>query len=64
MACVRILARRNVNSLIRKISYWRMPIGIRIVGVPKEPLSIAYWRKEKNQILAKSGPTVGKRGGL
>jgi hypothetical protein len=41
-----------------------MPAGIRIVKVPKEPLSIAYWRKEKNQILAKSGPTIGKRGGL
>jgi hypothetical protein len=32
-----------------------MPIGIRIVGVPKELLSIA---------LTKSKPTVGKRGGL
>jgi hypothetical protein len=41
-----------------------MPIGIKIVGVPKEPLSIAYWKKEKDQILAKSKPTVGKRGGL
>jgi hypothetical protein len=35
-----------------------------MVGVPKKPLSIACWRKEKDQILAKSGPTVGKRGGL
>jgi hypothetical protein len=41
-----------------------MPTGIRMVGVPKKPLSIAYWRKEKDQILAKSRPTVGKRGGL
>jgi hypothetical protein len=41
-----------------------MPTGIRIVGVLKEPLSIAYRRKEKNQILTKSRPTVGKRGGL
>jgi hypothetical protein len=41
-----------------------MPIGIRIVGVFKELLSIAYWRKEKDQILAKSRPTVKKRGGL
>jgi hypothetical protein len=24
-----------------------MPTGIRIVGVPKKPLSIAYWRKKK-----------------
>jgi hypothetical protein len=48
MAHVRILAKRNVNSLIRKIPYWRMPIGIRMVEVPKEPLSIACWRKEKD----------------
>jgi hypothetical protein len=41
-----------------------MPTGIRIVGMPKELLSIAYWRKEKNEILAKSKPIVGKRGGL
>jgi hypothetical protein len=41
-----------------------MPAGIRMVGVPKEPLSIAYWRKEKDQILVKSGLTVGKIGGL
>jgi hypothetical protein len=64
MACVKILARRNINSLTRKIPYWRMPIGIGIVGVPREPLSITYWKKEKDQILAKSGPIVGKRGGL
>jgi hypothetical protein len=41
-----------------------MPIGIRIVEVLKEPLSIVYWRKEKDQTLTKSGPTIGKRGGL
>jgi hypothetical protein len=64
MACVKISARRNINSLTRKIFYWRMPTGIRIVGVPKEPLSIAYWRKEKDQVLAKSKPTIRKRGGL
>jgi hypothetical protein len=64
MAYIRILTKRNINSLTRKIFYWKMPIGIRIVGVPKKPLSMAYWRKEKDQILAKSGPTIGKRGGL
>jgi hypothetical protein len=64
MACIKILAKRNVNSLTKKIFYWRMPIGIKIVGVPKEPLFIAYWKKEKDQILAKSRPTIGKRGGL
>jgi hypothetical protein len=41
-----------------------MPIGIRIVEMPRKPLSMACWRKEKDQILAKSRPTIGKRGGL
>jgi hypothetical protein len=40
MAYIKILAKRNINSLIKKIPYWRMPIGIKIVGVPKELLSI------------------------
>jgi hypothetical protein len=48
MVCIRILGRKNVNSLTRKIPYWRMPIGIRIVEVFKEPLSIVYRRKEKD----------------
>jgi hypothetical protein len=42
MVCPKILNRRNVNSLTKKIFYWRMPIGIKIVGVPKELLSIVY----------------------
>jgi hypothetical protein len=41
-----------------------MPTGIRIVGVSKKLLSIAYKRKKKDQTLAKSKPTIGKRGGL
>jgi hypothetical protein len=41
-----------------------MPTGIRMVELPKKSLFMAYWRKEKDQILAKSGPTVRKRGGL
>jgi hypothetical protein len=48
MACVRISARKNINNLTKKIPYWRMPTGMRIVEVPKEPLSITYWRKEKD----------------
>jgi hypothetical protein len=64
MACIRISVKRNVNSLIRKISYWGMPTGIKIMGVPKKPLFIVHWRKEKDQILTKGGPTIGKRGGL
>jgi hypothetical protein len=42
MAHVRISARKNVNSLTRKISYWKIPTGMRIVGVLKKPLSIIY----------------------
>jgi hypothetical protein len=42
MVYIKISAKRNVNSLTKKIPYWRMPTGIKIVGVPKEPLSIAY----------------------
>jgi hypothetical protein len=48
MVRVKILAKKNINSLTRKISCWKMPIGIKMVGVPREPLSIIYWRKEKN----------------
>jgi hypothetical protein len=64
MARVKVLAKKNINSLTRKIPYWKMPIGTKMVKMPKKPLSITYWRKEKDQILAKSGPTIGKRGGL
>jgi hypothetical protein len=42
MVYIRILAKRNVDSLTKKVLYWKMPTGIRIVGVPKEPLSIAH----------------------
>ena len=42
MARIRILSRRNVDSLTREIPYQRMPIGMRIVGMPKELLSMAY----------------------
>jgi hypothetical protein len=42
MVRTKILGRRNINSLTKKIPYWRMPIGIRMVGLPKEPLSITH----------------------
>jgi hypothetical protein len=42
MVYIKILAKRNVNSLTKKIFYWRMPTGIKIIKVPKELLSIAY----------------------
>ena len=41
-----------------------MPTGMRMVGMPKELLSMAYWRKEKDQILASNRLTVGKKLGL
>ena len=36
----------------RKIPYTRILIGTKIVELSKQPLSIAYGGKEKNQILA------------
>jgi hypothetical protein len=42
MVYIKILIRRNIYSLTKKILYWRIPIEIKMVGVPKEPLSIAY----------------------
>jgi hypothetical protein len=48
MACIRIPGRRNINSLIRKIPYWKMLIGIRIMGLPKELLFIVYWRQKED----------------
>jgi hypothetical protein len=41
MAHIRVLAKKNVDSLTRKIPYWKMPIGTRIVEVPKKLLSMA-----------------------
>ena len=41
-----------------------MPTGMRIVGMPKELLPMACWRKEKDQILANSGLIVKKKSGL
>jgi hypothetical protein len=42
MVHTRILARRDINSLTKNILYWRMPKGIKIVGLPKKLLSITY----------------------
>ena len=33
MACIKILVKRNINSLIKNIFYKRIPIGIRIVEI-------------------------------
>jgi hypothetical protein len=64
MVCVKTLSRRNIDSLTRKIPYWRMPIRIRIVGLPRELLSIICRRQKEDQILAKKGLIVRKREGL
>ena len=42
MARTRILSQRNINSLTQKIPYRKMPIEIRVIGIPKKLLSIAY----------------------
>jgi hypothetical protein len=62
MACVKTSAKRNINSLTRKISYWKMPIGIRIVGVPKKPLSITCWRKEKKPDISQKWTNYWEKG--
>jgi hypothetical protein len=42
MVYIKILAKRNVDNLTKKIFYWRIPTGIKMVGVPRELLSITY----------------------
>jgi hypothetical protein len=49
MAYIRVLTKRNINGLIKEILYWKMPIGMRIVGVLKKLLSITYWKKKKTR---------------
>jgi hypothetical protein len=46
------MAYRYNSYTTRKIPYIRILIGIRIVELSKQPLSIACGGKEKNQILA------------
>ena len=48
MACNRKIVYRYNSYITRKISYIRMSIGMRIVELSKQPLSIAYGGKEKN----------------
>jgi hypothetical protein len=47
MVRIRILTKRNINSLIRKIPYWRMPIGIRIIGVFKKTIIHSILKERK-----------------
>ena len=48
MACNRRIVYRHDSYATRKILYIRMLIGIKIVELSKQPLFIAYGRKEMN----------------
>ena len=48
MACNRKMVYRYNGYATRKIPYTRISIGIRIVELSKQPLSIACGGKEKN----------------
>ena len=52
MACNQKKVYRYNSYTIRKIPYTKMPIGIKVVKLPKQLLFIAYRGKEINQILA------------
>ena len=43
---------RHNSYTTRKIPYTKILIGIKIVELSKQPLSMAYGGKEKNQVLA------------
>jgi hypothetical protein len=42
MVRVKILAKGNIDSLTRKIPYWKILIGMGMVEILRELLSIAY----------------------
>ena len=48
MAYNRRIVHRYNNYTTRKIPYTRMLIGIKIMELSKQPLSIAYGGKKKN----------------
>ena len=52
MACNQRMVYRYNSYITKKIPYIKIFIKIRIVELSKQPLSIAYGGKEKNQILA------------
>ena len=54
MACNWRIAYRYNSYVTRKIPYTKILIGIKIVELSKQPLSIVYKRKEKNALLAKT----------
>ena len=48
MACNRRMVYRHNSYTTKKIPYIRILIGIKIVELSKQPLSMAYRGKEKN----------------
>ena len=48
MACNRRMAYRYNSYATRKIPYTKISIGIKMVELSKQPLSIIYGGKEKN----------------
>ena len=45
------MAHRHNSYATKKIPYTRISIGIRIIKLSKQPLSIVCGGKEKNQVL-------------
>ena len=41
MASAKILVKTPINSVTRKVSYWGMPRGIKIMGIYRQLLFIA-----------------------
>ena len=52
MACNQRMVYRHNSYATKKIPYTKILIKIRMVELSKQPLSMAYGGKEKNQILA------------
>ena len=48
------MAHRDDSYIIKKIPYKRMLNRMRIIKLSKQPLSIAYRKKEKNALLIKT----------
>ena len=48
MACNRKMVHRHNSYATRKIPYTKISIGMKIVELSKQPLSIVYRGKEKN----------------
>ena len=47
MVYIRILNKKNINSLTQKIFYKKMPTGMRIVEMPKKTIVYSMLKKRK-----------------